>query len=177
MPRAFTMTMADEIKQFDYYYVVIDDTSQAAGIVNDLSGSGINLLAFSEFPHSAGKSQLDLIAEDAECLAKRARDMGLSLSERKSGFLIRGENRPSAVAQVLTRLADAHIAVTAVQAISAGAGRFGALIWVTQPDVPKAATVLCASDNQSSTYDVVDETSEESFPASDAPSWATTRKA
>ena len=96
--------MVDEIKQFDYHYMVIDDdASQVAEIVNACSESGIGLLGFSEFPLGDGKSQLDLIAEDAGILANTGRQMGWSLSERKSGFLIRGLNRPNATAEVLAR--------------------------------------------------------------------------
>jgi hypothetical protein len=166
--------MPDEITQFDYHYIVIEDgASQTAGILNALAEAEVNLLAVSEFPNGAGKWQLDLITEDAETLSKAARDIGLNLSGRKSGFLVRGEHRPSAVAEVLSRLADNNIAVTAVQAVSAGAGRFGALIWVKPQDVVKAAQALGVSTYRfDPPYDPVEETSIESFPASDAPSWA-----
>ncbi len=165
--------MAEEITKFDYHYVVIDnDGSRTAEIVSALSQAGINLLAFSEFPVSASKSQLDLIAENADSLEHAVRDLGLQLSARKSGFLVRGGDRPSAAAIALVRLAGAHIAVTSVQSISAGAGRFGALIWVKPEDVARAAQALQVS---APPLDAVTEASEESFPASDAPSWAATR--
>jgi hypothetical protein len=168
--------MPDEILQFDYHYLRIpDDVARAAGIVSALSESGIKLLAFSEFPDGAGQSQLNLIAESAEDLANAAAHLGLRLSEKKSGLLIRGEDRPNAIGGILKSLADAHVGVTAVQAISAGAGRFGALLWVKPPDIETAAAALRSPANRRPVYDLVDESSEESFPASDAPSWAMTR--
>lgn len=157
--------MVDLIKQFDYRYLVSEDeSSRAAEIVSVLTDSGVDLLGFSEFPHSPGKMQVDLIAGDAGLLEETANDMGWKLSERKSGFLIQGDDRPNAIGLVLNLLADAHIRVTAVQAVSAGAGRFGALLWVERPELERASVVL-----HSSVSDPVDEASEESFPASDPP--------
>ena len=169
--------MTDEIVQFDYRYIVIDsDPSRAASIVDALSDAGINLLALSEFPLEDGKSQLDLVAESADALDTAAHELGLKLSQRKSGFLIRGQNRPNAIAEILKRLADARIAVTALQTISAGAGRFGALLWVKPPDVETASRVLgCTAFRP--VYDPVDEAAEESFPASDSPAWPIRRSA
>jgi hypothetical protein len=135
-----------------------------------LWGEGVDLIGFSEFPRGPGKTQLDLIAHDSRVLAKTAADMGLTVSRAKTGFLIRGEGAPGpAVADVLQRLASAHIHVTSLQAVSAGAGRFGALLWVKTPDVEETAKVLGATVPFN---DLVDETSEESFPASDPVSWS-----
>ena len=163
--------MATEIIQMDYHYIVLDDEpSAAAAALATLWGEGVNLVGFSEFPHGPGKTQLDLIAHDGRALAKTASDMGLTLSRVKTGFVIRGEGTPApAVADVLQRLARANIHVTSLQAVAAGAGRFGAMLWVKAPDVDEAARVLHATVSWS---DLVDETSQESFPASDAPSWA-----
>jgi len=42
----------------------------------------------------------------------------------------------------MSRLAEARINVTAMQAISAGSGRYGAIFWVKPRDVKKAAKLF-----------------------------------
>jgi hypothetical protein len=165
--------MADEIRQVDYHYTIVNSSAETAVILDALSGSGIGLLAFSAFPRDDGTSQLDLIPEDSEALGRVAGKMGLSLSERKAGFLISGEYRAGVMVEMLRSLAEAHVNVTSVQAVSAGFHRFGALLWVRPRDVGKAAAVLgVPSAENEALSGVVDESSEESFPASDPPSWA-----
>ena len=62
----------------------------------------------------------------------------------KSGFLLQGADRPGALAEVIAKLAAAAINITACDAIAAGEGRYGALLWVKPQDVQKAARVLGA---------------------------------
>jgi hypothetical protein len=49
-----------------------------------------------------------------------------------------------ALANILARLGSAKINVTAVTGVCAGMGRYGAILWVKQKDVTKAASALGA---------------------------------
>jgi len=58
---------------------------------------------------------------------------------------VEGDDRPGAVAELLARLAAAKVNVGALQAVAAGAGRYGAVIFVPQAAVGKVSKALGAS--------------------------------
>jgi len=60
----------------------------------------------------------------------------------KPCFLAEGDDRPGAGAELMSKLAEAKINVTALQAISAGVGRYGAILWVKPRDVKKVAKLF-----------------------------------
>jgi len=135
--------MPDEIRRIDYYYVTVPDKpGEGARVLNALRGAGVNFIGISAFPEGARKSQLDLIPEDAAAFAKAAKSAGIKPGKKKSGFLIQGEDRPGAVADVVTKLAQANINVTSVQVFCAGGGRYGGMLWVKTPDLRKAGKAL-----------------------------------
>lgn len=134
--------MPDETRRIDYYYVTVPNKpGEAARVLAALGAASINLLGVSAFPHGARKSQLDLIPEDSGAFAKAAKSAGLNLSKKKSGFLIQGEDRPGAVADAVSKLAQANINITSVQVFCAG-GRYGGMLWVKAPDLRKAIKAL-----------------------------------
>jgi hypothetical protein len=61
------------------------------------------------------------------------------------GFLIQGQDRVGAVADLAGRLGNAGINITSMQALCAGGGRYGVLLWVKSPDLGRAARLLGAS--------------------------------
>jgi hypothetical protein len=137
--------MAGTISRVDYFYIETPDKpGEAARALSTLKDAGINLLAFTGFPKGR-RSQLDFIPADPAAFVKVAKKAGWKLSAKKSGFLIQGEDRPGAVADILAKLADAKINVTAVDAVCAGADRYGAILWVKPPDLKRAAKALGAT--------------------------------
>ena len=81
----------------------------------------MNLLAFSGFPRGR-KSQLDLIPEDVKAFKAAVRKAKLAIRPQELCFLIQGEDRKGAVAEVLGKLADRKVNVVANGAVSAGSG-------------------------------------------------------
>ncbi len=134
--------MANQIRQVDYFYTMVPDKpGEGARVLNGLRDAGINLVVFSGFPE-ARKGQLDFVPTDVQAFVKAAKKMGLSPSKKKSGFLIQGEDQPGAAAEIMGKLGAANVNVVSMQAICSGEGRFGAILWVKQADVRRAAKAL-----------------------------------
>ncbi|MBN2123637.1 MAG: ACT domain-containing protein [Deltaproteobacteria bacterium] len=136
--------MGDEIRKIAYFSMgVADKPGEAARILDILSQAGVNLLAFSGFPRGR-RAQLDFVPEDLAAFRKAVTRAKVKVQPKKSGFLVQGEDRPGAIAEVLQKLAAANINVTAIDAVSAGAGRYGAILWVKPPDFSRAGKALKA---------------------------------
>jgi hypothetical protein len=137
--------MAEEIRLVEYFYVEAPDKpGEAFRILNHLKEAGVNLLAFSGFPKGR-RAQLDFIPVDPTAFKVAAKQARLKLVGPKKGFLIQGEDRVGALAELLGKLAEAAINVTATDAVTAGAGRYGVILWVKPRDAKKAAKVLGAA--------------------------------
>jgi prephenate dehydratase len=143
--------MSDTVRQVDYFYVMVSDRpGEGTKVLSALAAEGINLLALSAFP-SARKAQVDLVPEDSAALKLAAKKLKLKLSLRKSGFLLQGDDRVGALKQTLDKLAGAKINVTALDAVTSGAGRYGAIFWVKPQAVARAAKLLGAASARPAT--------------------------
>ena len=137
--------MADTIQRVQYFYSeVADKPGKGAELLSRLQEAGVNLMAFSGFPKGK-RAQIDFIPADPVAFKTIAKKAKLKLVGPKAGFLIQGEDRVGALTEVLAKLTDAKINVTACDAVAAGAGRYGAILWVKPRDVQKATKVLNAA--------------------------------
>ena len=136
--------MADVIRKVDYFKAQIPDRpGEGARILSILADGGVNLLAFTGFPRGR-KAQVDFVPEDPAGFRTAARKAGLALT-KKTAFLVQGDDRPGVVASLASKLAGAGINITAIDAVAAGGGRYGAILWVSPRDVNKAAKALGAA--------------------------------
>ena len=133
--------MTDTIRVVDYFYVLAPDKpGEGARALNTLKEAGVNLLAFSGFPKGR-RTQLDFVPVDPIAFKHAARHAKWKVIGPKRGFLLQGDDRVGAIAELLERLGTAKINVTAIDAVSVD-GRYGAIFWVAPKDVKKTATLL-----------------------------------
>ena len=136
--------MADRIRKADYFSMQVSNrVGEAMRLLKGLRDNGVNLLAFTGFPKGR-KAQVDLIPENTAALRRAATKMKLSLGKKKTVFLLQGDDRVGALANMLEKLAAARISMTAMDAACAGKGRYGAMFWVKPKDVARAARAIGA---------------------------------
>ena len=136
--------MATVVKKVAYFAMDIPNKpGEAACVLTGLAAAGVNMLAFTGFP-SGRKAQIDIIPEKVTLFKKAAKALELKTKAQKFGFLVQGDDKKGAVADLLAKLSEQKINVTAIDAVSAGKGRFGAILWVKSTDVNKAAKALKA---------------------------------
>jgi hypothetical protein len=132
------------IRKVEYFAVQVPHrANEGAKLLKALKAQKVNLLAFTGFPN--GKTaQADFIPEKPAAFRVAARKLGLKLDKSKTGFLAQGADRVGVIGDIMGRLGAARINVTAIDAVSAGWKRFGAIFWVKPKDVARAAKVLGA---------------------------------
>jgi hypothetical protein len=137
--------MADTIRTVEYFYVQAPSKpGVGASLLAELKNAGVNLVAFSGFPSGRG-AQIDFVPEDPRAFRAAARKAKWKVVGPKRALLVEGDDRQGAVADIMAKLGNAKINVTAVDAVCAGAGRYGAILWVAPRDVTRAAKALGAS--------------------------------
>jgi hypothetical protein len=137
--------MADTVRLVEYFYCMAPNRAgEGARALNTLKNAGVNLLAFSGFPQGK-RAQLDFVPADPAAFKQAAKKAKWNIVGPKRGFLVQGDDRVGAVAELLERLGAAKINVSAIDALCVAGGRYGAIFWVAPKDVKKAAALLGAS--------------------------------
>ena len=135
--------VADEIQRVQYFYTEVPDKpgegARVLGVL--LKEEGINLLALSGFPKGR-RAQIDFIPADQAAFKAAAKKAKIKVVGPKTGFVIQGDDRAGVIAEIVSKLSEAKINVTALHAVAAGAGRYGAILWVKLRDVNKTAKIL-----------------------------------
>ena len=134
----------DTIRKADYFSIEVPNkVGEGARLLGALHDAGIDLAAFTAFP-SGRRAQIDFMPQDTAPFKAAARKLGIKVGPRKTVFIVQGDDRPGAIAEICEKLAGAGINLVAMDAACAGNGRYAGMFWVAPGDVNKAAKVLGA---------------------------------
>lgn len=137
--------MALTIRRVSYFKTDVHDRpGEAYRILSALTGEGVNLLVFSAIPMGDNRTELTLFPENADRLAAAAEKAGVRLAGPEAAFLIQGDDRLGALADIHSCLYDAKVNVYASNGVTDGRGGFGYIVHVRPHDFERAAAALGA---------------------------------
>ena len=135
--------MPHRIHRVEYYYAnVRDDLGAAYRLLQELAGSGVNLLAFTAVPSGPELAQFALFPEDPSRLRAEARAANLRLEGPYHALLVHGDDELGALARIHERLFEADIDVYASSGVTDGRGSFGYLVYLREDQFERAAETL-----------------------------------
>ena len=138
--------MANIVRRVDYYYTEVSNRAGAgAKVLNAFEVAGVNLIVYNGFPISVQRAQLVFVPTDRDAFLTAAQKAGIKLVGPNIAFLVQGEDRVGAVADIVSKMGQARINITAIQAIASGEGRYGAILWVKPRNIDKATQKLGVS--------------------------------
>jgi hypothetical protein len=135
--------MAVRIRPVEYFYTSVKDEPGAAyRILSQLSGLGVNLLAFTAVPTGPSRAQLALFPENEGKLTAAARPARQTLDGPHPALLVEGDDELGAFAGVHQRLYEAGVDVYASSGVTDGRGSFGYVVYVREDQFARAAKAL-----------------------------------
>ena len=102
----------DEIRAAQYFKVqVADKPGGVARVLGPLRDAGVNLLAVYAFPRNR-RTQVDVVPEDSTAFKNVAKQAKWKAQGPRRCFLVDGDDRPGALADMTAHLGSAKINVT-----------------------------------------------------------------
>jgi len=137
--------MKDQVLCVDYFAIESEDKpGMGADLETKLTKEGVNLLALHAFLFAGGKTQVDIIPENPDAFTRAAKKLNLVIRGPKIAFLVHGTDKPGAMGEILDKLGKKGINVRSTCELTAGANRYGAILWVAPADVDAATRALGA---------------------------------
>lgn len=135
--------MPEIAKIVDYFYTCVDDRpGEGYRLLARMKRRDVNFLAFSAFPSGPGQVQINFIPEDNQELQNVAAEMQIQMMGPKKAFLLQGEDRIGALADVFRKFYEADINIYAANCVAGHMGDFGMVVWVSPNDYEAASQAL-----------------------------------
>ena len=98
--------MADEISRVEYYVAAVPNkVGEGARVLMAFKEAGVNLIGFLGYRKSARIAEIIVVVDEkTPGIAAAGKKAGLALGKKQKAFVVKGEDRPGAVAELASQI-------------------------------------------------------------------------
>jgi hypothetical protein len=138
--------VALNVRSVEYFYIRIQDSPDTAyEILSRLASEEVSLLAFSAVPYGPNHVELTIFPDRSDAFTNLAKKLGWEVTGPQHAFLVQGDDRLGALADIQRMLMGASVQIYASSGVTDGGGHFGYVIYFKESDHEKAARALQAA--------------------------------
>jgi hypothetical protein len=131
------------VQAVSYFYATVpNEPHDASRLLSRLAEAGVNLLAFAAIPLGPEHTQLVLFPDDPQGLMQISLNVGFTLTGPQRAFLVQGDDRLGAIADIYGKLSEIGVSVYASTGVTDGRGGFGYILYVRPESFGRAEEAL-----------------------------------
>lgn len=135
--------MAFNIIQVEYYNTIINNhIVNASELISKIVENGVDFYAFNAIPLNHDRTRFTFFAKDSSKMIDRSKKSGLRLDGPYFALLIKGDEKPGALADIYQKLAKEGIQVDQACGIADVNSGYGVILYLKQEDCSKAINAL-----------------------------------
>jgi hypothetical protein len=135
--------MIATVQAVSYFYATVHNRPHdASSLLSELVEAGVSLLAFAAIPIGPEHTQLVLFPDDPQRLTQIADTVGFALTGPQRAFLVQGDDRLGAIADIYRKLSEVEVSVYASTGVTDGRGGFGYILYVRPESFGRAEEAL-----------------------------------
>jgi hypothetical protein len=137
--------MALNVRNAEYFYIRIENSRERAyELLAQLASEEVSLLAFSAVPFGPNYVELTIFPDRSDTFIQLAKKLGWVVAGPQHAFLVQGDDRLGALADIQRMLLEGDVAIYASSGVTDGSGHFGYVIYFKEEDHERAARALGA---------------------------------
>ena len=135
--------MSHKIRKIEYFYTTVKDQPGASyNLLTQLSGLGIDQVAFVAVPFGPATTQLTIFPNDSDKLIREAERAGMNLDGPHPAILVQGDDELGALEEIHNKLFLANVNVYTSMGVTDGKGGFGYIIYIRPEAFERAMKAL-----------------------------------
>ncbi len=132
-----------DVRKAEYYRITVDDRiAGAAKTLTAIADAGVDFLAYKAEPSGPGRTRFTLFAIQSSTLAAAVEKTGLKWDGPRPAVLVRGAEKPGALAMIYSLLSQAGVRVGESAGMAHINGWYGVLLYLDAEACEKAIEAL-----------------------------------